>query len=57
MMSEGTAGAGGRQGRVRPGWTVADVLSASRLPLAALFALDADPMVRLVVTGFRSLIF
>jgi cardiolipin synthase len=49
MMSEGTAGAGGRQGRARRGWTVADILSASRLPLAAVFALDADPMVRLVV--------
>lgn len=49
MMPEGTAREGGRQGRGRRAWTVADVLSASRLPLAAVFALDPDPVVRLAV--------
>ena len=49
MMSEGTAPAGERQGRRGRVWTVANALSASRIPLAALFALVGDARVRLAV--------
>ena len=49
MMPEGRAGDGGRQGRAARVWTVANVLSASRLPLALLFALVEEPSVRLAV--------
>jgi CDP-diacylglycerol---glycerol-3-phosphate 3-phosphatidyltransferase len=48
MKPEGRAAAGGRQGRGAV-WTVANLLSASRLPLAAVFALVAEPRVRLAV--------
>jgi cardiolipin synthase (CMP-forming) len=49
MMVEGTARAGERQGRRGRVWTVANALSASRIPLAALFALVSDARVRLAV--------
>lgn len=49
MMPEGTAVAGGRQGRVGRIWTVANVLSASRIPLAVAFAAVPDARVRLGV--------
>ncbi len=49
MMSEGTARPGERQGRTGRVWTVANVLSASRIPLAAVFAVVADARVRLAV--------
>lgn len=49
MMSEGTARAGGRQGRVGRIWTVANLLSASRIPLAFAFAVVPEARVRLAV--------
>jgi cardiolipin synthase len=49
MMPEGTVGPGERQGRTGRVWTVANVLSASRIPLAAVFALVAAPRVRVAV--------
>ncbi len=49
MMPEGMVGAGGRQGRIGRVWTVANVLSLSRLPLAAVFAAVPDAGVRVAV--------
>lgn len=49
MMPEGRAGAGERQGRAARIVTVANVLSASRIPLAAVFAAVADARVRVAV--------
>jgi len=49
MMPEATAREGERQGRLARVWTVANVLSASRIPLAALFVVVGEPRVRLLV--------
>jgi phosphatidylglycerophosphate synthase len=49
MMPEGTVGGGGRQGRAGRVWTVANMLSASRIPLAVVFALVPAPRVRFAV--------
>lgn len=49
MRAEGTVGGGERQGRVTRVWTVANVLSASRIPLAAAFALVQEPVPRLAI--------
>ena len=49
MMAEGTGGGRERQGRVTRVWTVANVLSASRIPLAAVFAAVPEAGVRLAV--------
>ncbi len=49
MMSEGTARPGERQGRTGRVWTVANALSASRIPLAGVFAVVTDARVRLAV--------
>jgi len=51
MMPQGMARAEGRQGRAARVLTVANALSASRIPLAFLFAAVGDPRVRLVVLG------
>lgn len=49
MMAEGTARQGGRQGREGRVWTVANVLSFSRVPLAFVFAAVGHPYVRVGV--------
>ncbi len=49
MMPEARAGAEGRQGRAGRVLTVANALSASRIPLAVVFAAADDARVRLVV--------
>jgi phosphatidylglycerophosphate synthase len=49
MTPEATARERERQGRAGRVWTVADALSASRIPLAAVFALVSDARVRLAV--------
>jgi len=49
MMAEGTARRGERQGRATRVWTVANLLSVSRLPLAAAFAVFEEPHIRLGV--------
>lgn len=49
MMAEGTARGGGRQGRATRVWTVANLLSASRIPLAIAFAAFEEPNVRLTI--------
>lgn len=49
MMAEGTARGGGRQGRATRVWTVANLLSASRIPLAVAFAVLEEPYVRLAI--------
>jgi len=49
MTPEATAREGGRQGRVGRVWTVANALSASRIPLAVAFATLADARFRLAV--------
>jgi cardiolipin synthase len=49
MTAEGTARDGGRQGRATRVWTVANLLSVSRIPLAIAFAVFEEPHVRLTI--------
>ncbi len=49
MMSEATARAEGRQGGAARLWTVANLLSFSRIPLAGFFAWVGEPRVRLAI--------
>lgn len=49
MRAEGTGHAGERQGRPTRVWTVANLLSGSRIPLAVVFAAFEDSRVRLAV--------
>ena len=49
MMAEGTPRPEGRQDRAARVWTIANVLSFSRVPLAFLFVVIEDPGIRLAV--------
>ena len=49
MMAEGMPRAGVRQDRATRVWTLANLLSASRIPLAFLFVVLEEPRVRLAV--------
>ncbi len=49
MNAQGRAGAEGRQGRASRVWTIANVLSFSRLPLAVAFAWVEEAHVRLAI--------
>ena len=55
MMAEGTPRPEARQDRAARVWTIANVLSASRIPLAFLFVVFEEPRVRLGVLAAAAL--